>query len=246
MNETSRKLLWLSLWVTAFAVAMACLLLAFKHRAALDGVQRDRLQLIARGLEEIVERNLAFGLAFAEITTLPDVIDSQKSTDDLVAAIEITDPAGKIVYATERKRVGYSMEAAWTNAMGRVGKAQSWHAWSEGEAAVGSVIRNSFGLAIGHVIVRYRTEALANANLAFARKLALWGAAITVAFTLLLFALLSWVQAALELRVARLRSIFEGYAATPPRPGTFGAEVADARESIAEANKALDALEAAR
>jgi hypothetical protein len=246
VNETSRKLLWLSFWVTAFAVAMACLLLAFKHRASLDGVQRDRLQLIARGLEDIVERNLVFGFAFADITTLPDVIDSQKSTDALVAAIDVSDLAGKIAYSSDRKRVGTTMESAWTNAMGRAGKANAWHAWGDGEAAVASVVRNSFGLAIGHVVVRYKTEALANANLAFAKRLALWGAGITVAFSLLLFALLSWVHAALELRIARLRSVFEGYAASPPRPGTFGAEVADAREAIAEANKTLDALEAAR
>lgn len=246
MSETSRKLLWLSFWVTAFAVGMACLLLAFKHRAALDGVQRDRLELIANGLEQIVARNLAFGLAFSEIATLPDVIDSQKSTDALVAAIDISDPVGRIIYATDRKRVGQLMEPAWVNAMGHVGKAPEWHASADGEAVVGSVIRNSFGLAIGHVMVRYRTEALSSANLAFAKRLALWGAGITLAFSLLLFALLSWIHAALELRLARLRSVFEGYAASPPKPGTFSAEVAAARDAMVEANAALDRLEAAK
>ena len=245
MGDTSRKLLWLSLWVTGFAVAMACLLLAFKHRSALDGVQRDRLQLIASGLEDIVARNLAFGLAFGEIATLPDVLDSQKSTDDLVAAIDISDASGRIVYSTDRKRVGQPIEAPWRNAMSHA-TGETWHSAHDGEAAVGAVVRNAFRLSIGHVVVRYRTEALANANLAFAKRLAIWGAAIAVGFALLLFALLSWIQAALELRLARLRAVLEGFPAAPPRPGSFSAEVAAARASIDEANRALDAAEAAR
>jgi hypothetical protein len=243
VKETSRKELWLAAWVIGFAVAMACLLLGFKHHAVLDGLQRERLQLVADGLDAVIERNLAFGLAFRDIVMLPDVLDSQKSADPLIGAIEVVDMEGAVVYATERSRVGARVPQPWRSTMAAA-KRGTWHASADGEAAVGTVVRNAFGLPLGHVMVRYRTDGLEAASAAFARHLAWTGAVIAAMFAVFLFILLRLVQSLLELRLARAGAAL-AHGEAPAGAGSFSAEAAAAGRAMREAQQALDAVELA-
>jgi hypothetical protein len=243
LRETTRSQLWLSAWVIAFSVAMACLLLGFKHRAALDGLQRARLLLVATETREVVERNLTFGISFTDIATLPDVLASTRSTEALIAGIDVVDADGKAVYSTDPPRRGHYIEMEWREAMRRAG-GEPWHARDGAEAVQAAPIRNAFGLTLGHAIVRYRLDALDQASRQFVRYLALYGLAVAVAGTLALFLMLRWVQMRLERRLVRLRGAFES-GMPDARAGSLAAEAAEARAKIDEARHALEAAEAA-
>lgn len=245
MSAHSRKLLWLSVWVTGFAVAMACLLLVFKHRAALDALQRDRLERVADEIDATVSRSLAIGMPFAEIAVLPDVLDSQKSTEALVAGIDVVDAQSRVLYSTQRERVRGDVGAAWRAAIERA-KDRQWHARDGGSAVVGGTLHNAFGLVVGHVLVRYELATLDESNREFAKKLAAWGAAIAVASALLVFSMLSWVQGVAERRLARARAALHAEPARPARPGSLTGEASAARLAIEAAHRELDAAEAAR
>jgi len=243
LKETTRSQLWLSAWVIVFSVAMACLLLGFKHRAALDGLQRARLLLVATETREVVERNLTFGISFTDIATLPDVLASTRSAEPLIAGIDVVEADGKAVYSTDPTRRGHYVEMEWRDAMRRAG-GEPWHARDGADAVQAAPIRNSFGLVLGHAIVRYRLDALDAASAQFVRNLALDGLAVAVAGTLALFLMLRWVQTRLERRLARLHAAFEGRL-LDLRPGSLSAEASEARAKIDEARHALEAAEAA-
>jgi hypothetical protein len=241
LSAHTRKLLWLAAWVMGFAIAMACMLLTFKHRAALEALQRDRLERVSEEIAAVVTRNLAVGLALPEIASLPDFLDSQKSTEDLVKAIDVVDAEGRVLYSTQRK--GASAETSWRSTIA-LSKDRPWHA-SEGiEAAVGEPIRNAFGMVVGHVVVRYSLESLDTANRNFARHLAAWGAAIAVASTLLVFSLLWWERRVLEGQLARARVALRAAPSQPPDPESLIAEATAARLAIEDAGRELDIAQA--
>ena len=244
MSAHSRKLLWLSVWVTGFAVAMACLLLVFKHRAALDGLQRDRLERVADEIDETVSRSLAIGMPFTEIAVLPEVLDSQKNTEALVSGIDVADADGRVLYSTQPERVRGDIGAAWRAAIART-KERQWHA-RDGEAAVvGGTLRNAFGLVVGHVLVRYELATLEKSNHEFAKRLAAWGAAIAAASALLVFLMLSWVQGVVERRLCRARTALHAEPPRPARPGSLTGAASAARLANEAAHRELDAAEAA-
>ncbi len=243
LKETTRSQIWLSAWVIGFSVAMACLLLGFKHRAALDGLQRARLLLVATEMREVVERTLTFGIQFTDIATLPDVLATTRSAEPLIAGIDVTDASGKVLYSTDPSRRGHPMEMEWRDAMRRGGN-EPWHARDGSDAVQAVPIRNAFGLTLGHAVVRYRLDTLNQASLHFVRYLALYGLGVAVAGTLALFLMLHWVQARLERRLARMRGAFES-GASGQRAGSLSAEAAEARAKIDDARHALEAAEAA-
>jgi hypothetical protein len=244
LSAHSRKLLWLSVWVTGFAVAMACLLLVFKHRAALDGLQRDRLERVADEIDATVSRSLAIGMPFTEIAVLPEVLDSQKSTEALVAGIDVADAEGRVLYSTRPERVRGDIGAAWRAAIARA-KERQWHARDGDIAVVGGTLRNAFGLIVGHVLVRYELAALEKSSHEFAKRLAAWGAAIAAASALLVFLMLGWVQGVVERRLARARAALHAEPPRPARPGSLTGEASAARATIEAAHRELDAAEAA-
>ena len=213
MIRASRSQLWVSAGVVGFAVVMACLLLGFKDRSVLDGLQRARLALVAQDTRDVIERDLAFGMSFADIGTLPDLLLSTRNTDALIAGIDVVDPAGHIVYATDAARRGRSLEPAWTEEM-RHATRGTWHARADDAAVQAAAVHNAFGLVVGHVVVRYGLGPLNAASARFGRFVALRGLAVAAGGTLALFLLL-----------AGLRSRFASAGARTQRVAALGAVV---------------------
>ena len=108
MNESSRQSLWLAAWVMGFAVAMSCLLIAFKHRAAIDALQRERLQLVATAIGDVIEGG-----------GVPELLEAQKRSDALIEGIDVVDAKGLILHSTDASRRGRRLEQAWRMAMQR-------------------------------------------------------------------------------------------------------------------------------
>ena len=209
MIRASRSQLWVSGCVVGFAVVMACLLLGFKDRSVLDGLQRARLALVAGDTRDVIERDLAFGMSFADIGTLPDLLLSTRNTDALISGIDVVDADGRIVYATDATRRGGSLEPQWAEEMRRAKRA-TWHTRADDAAVQAAAVHNAFGLVVGHVVVRYSLDRLNAASVHFARHIALRGAAVAAGATLVLFLLLAWLQsrfASASARVQRLAAL---------------------------------------
>lgn len=244
MSESARQQqLWLAAWVIGFAVAMSCLLLVFKHRAAIDHLQRERLQLVANGISDTIEKSLTFGISFGGMESLPEVIRSQKASDALIAEIDVADTAGTIVYSTDTSRNGRVVEEPVREAMARV-TGETWHVREDDDVSEGAVVRNSFGLALGHVVVRYRLDGLNESSRAFVRQLALWGVIIGFVCTMLLYLMLRLLHSRLERKLARLRAIVLHPSARVP-DDALSADAAAARVNFEEANQLLDKAGAA-
>jgi hypothetical protein len=242
VSENSRQNLWLAAWVIGFAVAMSCMLLAFKHRAAFDSLQRERLHLVAAGIDETIERNLTFGMGFGGIEALPEVLAAARRSDSLIDSIDVIDATGTIAYSTDAVRKGRRVDGAVRDSMNRA-KGDAWHAVEGSDAAEASVVRNAFGLTLGHVVVRYRLDGLIEASRAFTRRLAAWGLAIAILGTGVLFFLLRLLHDRLELRLALIRRAFAGRSYGELRPGSLRFEAAAARAKIDEAHRLLLAAE---
>ena len=238
MKESSRQNLWLAAWVVGFAVAMSCLLLVFKHRATFDALQRDRLRVVASGIDGMVERSFTFGIAFDDIAALPALLDSQKSTDDLIVGIDVADAAGNIAYSTEPSRREHPVEDYLRAAIDSV-KGERWSARAENRGAEGTVVRNAFGLPLGYVIVRYTFDRLDEANAQFARRLVPRGVLIALAGTLMLFAILEVLHARLERRIARVRGALQPAQGGRGPQGSLEEQAARARANAGEAEAGL-------
>jgi len=170
MQSTRRRLIVVAVMVCGFAVGMAGLLNYFKYRAAAERILTDRLVLTGRLVENSIQSSLALGLQFAEIGTLPGMLDRERATDDLILGIDIFDTEGKMLYSTDRLRAARPVPPAWIAAANAAGNAD-WRAEEGHEAAAGIAVRNNFDLKIGYMALRYSVERLREADQAVAAEL---------------------------------------------------------------------------
>jgi hypothetical protein len=193
MESTKRRLIVVAVVVCGFAVGMAGLLNYFKYRAAADRILTDRLVVTGRLVENSIQSSLALGLQFAEIGTLPGMLDRERATDDLILGIDIFDIDGKMLYSTDRLRAARPVPAAWIVAAKAAGSGD-WRAEEGREAAAGIGIKNNFDLTIGYLALRYSIDRVQETNHTVATELAALALAIFVfAATLSSLALL-WVM----------------------------------------------------
>ena len=79
MKETYTRFLGVAIVVCLFAVAMATLLNYYKYKSTVEGIVRDRVLLIANGIDSSVQSSLALGIGFGELTMLPPLLANAKS-----------------------------------------------------------------------------------------------------------------------------------------------------------------------
>ena len=113
MQSTRRRLIVVAVMVCGFAVGMAGLLNYFKYRAAADRILTDRLVVTGRLVENSIHSSLMLGLQFAEIGTLPGMLDRERATDDLILGIDVFDTEGHVLYSTDRLRATRPVPPAW-------------------------------------------------------------------------------------------------------------------------------------
>jgi len=158
--------------VCGFAVGMAGLLNYFKYRAAADRVLTDRLVVTGRLVENSIQSSLALGLQFAEISTLPGMLERERATDDLILGIDIFDTEGQMLYSTDRLRASRPVPTSWIAAANAAGKGD-WRAEEGHEAAAGIALSNNFDLKIGYLALRYSIDRVREADHAVAAELAI-------------------------------------------------------------------------
>jgi hypothetical protein len=179
MQSTRRRLIVVAVVVCGFAVGMAGLLNFFKYRAAADRILTDRLVVTGRMVENSIQSSLALGLQFAEIGTLPGMLDRERATDDLIVGIDIFDTDGRMLYSTDRLRASRPVPPAWLAAAKAAGNAD-WRAEDGHEAAAGITVKNNFDLTIGYLALRYSIDRVREASNSVAAELAMTALAIFI------------------------------------------------------------------
>lgn len=190
MDSTQRRMIGVAVAVCAFAVGMAGLLNYFKYQATASRIIEQRLTFTGKSIENSIQSSLSLGLQFADLTTLPAMLERERETDDLILGIDIFDTEGRPLYSTDRLRSSRPAPAAWVHASRKAGN-KNWVVHADDESAVGIAVQNNFGLTIGHLALRYSQEQVRANAFVVARGLALNSLGIfVVAATLASLALL--------------------------------------------------------
>lgn len=162
MSALYRRLAALAAIVTVFTVGMTVLLITFKVGNSYSELRHGRFELVAFEVDRMIERSLSLGMSFSELSTLAAALERRKEADDEIIAIDVADAAGRIAYSTDAARVGQEIPSVWsaatrqqTVAHGKREAPLAWRLLDEEASVAGSVMRNSFGLALGHVAVSY-------------------------------------------------------------------------------------------
>jgi hypothetical protein len=172
MARTKPQLIIVAVLVCLFAVGMAGLLNFFKYRSNAERIIKERLVVTGTSIENSIQSSLALGLQFADLGTLPEMLERERATDDLILSIEVFDTEGKPLYSTDRLRATRDVPPAWL-ASARQAAGNDWFVKSGTESAAGIGIQNSFGLTIGYLALRYSEEQVSDSTLSVARQLAL-------------------------------------------------------------------------
>ncbi len=159
MKSTRARFIVVALLVCFFAIAMATFLNYFKYRSTVAEVVKTRVLYVADGVEDNVSASLALGLPFAEMPTIQALIQRERTTDDLIAGIELFDPTGQVLYATEKAKIGTQISTAWLTEAAQQrrdrGRPASWTKAENDEQVVAVALRNNFDLTVGYLTVRY-------------------------------------------------------------------------------------------
>jgi hypothetical protein len=247
MESTKWRMVVVAVLVCFFATGMAGLLNYYKYRGTADRVIKERLLVVGNSIESSIQNSLALGLQFDDLGALPGTMERERATDNLIIGIEVFDPEGKTLYSTDRLRIARPVPVAWTAASQLAGD-KDWFAEDDSESAAGMSIKNSFGLTIGHLAVRFSDDRVRAANGAVGRELAIAALGIFVVSA----ALASLAMWGVKYRLARemaaveacLRSPLVGRLPDAVRKGPFGAALRKFFDTARSAEADLAALRA--
>jgi hypothetical protein len=159
MRSTRARFIVVALLVCFFAIAMATFLNYFKYRSTVAEVVKTRVLYVADGIEDNVSASLALGLPFAEMPTMQALIERERTTDTLIAGIELFDPVGQVVYATDKAKIGKQVATDWLTDAAQQrrdrGRPASWTTTQNEDKVVAVVLKNNFDLTVGYLTVRY-------------------------------------------------------------------------------------------
>src|ERR1700687_902003 len=157
MGTIRFRFISVALVVSVFAIGMAAFLNYFKYKSTIGGIVKSRVLVIGRGIENSVQASLSLGMQFADIATLPALLQREKAADRLILGIDVFDDAGHAIYSTEPTRVGLKVPAAWTSAAEH-SKSTEWSADAPEEYIAGISLKNNFDLTVGYLAMRYSRD----------------------------------------------------------------------------------------
>lgn len=172
MNSLRRRMITVAVLACLFAVGMAALLNYFKYRSTADRIVNGRLIVIGKSIENSIQASVALGIAFEDLGTLTALMERERAADGLIAEINVFDAEGKPLYTTDPARAGHNVPASWLVAARHAGEAD-WAVEAGADSAVGMSIKNSFGLTLGYLALRYSRGMIDAAAHTVAQRLAL-------------------------------------------------------------------------
>ncbi len=229
--------------VCLFAVGMATFLNYFKYRSTAEQIVKGRLVVIGKSIEDSIQASLAVGLSFADLNMLPQQLERELATDEMILGIKVFDTNGTPLYSTDRLREQRTVPKTWTEAARRAGGAD-WFVSAAVESVVGIPIKNNFGLTVGYLAIRYANEPIDRAARAVANQLMLSAFAAFVAAALLASLALIIVIRRFEDDVRRVETALQSPEEELPEAvskGPFGVPLRQFLQSIRRAEAELAA-----
>ena len=197
MRSTRARFIVVALLVCFFAITMATSLNYFKYRSTVTEVVKTRVLYVADGIEDNVSASLALGLPFAEMPTMQALIERERTTDTLIAGIELFDPAGQVIYATDKAKIGKQVAIDWLTDAAQQrrdrGRPASWTTKQNEEQIVAVVLRINFDLAVGYLSVRYPQQYVEDASKNMGWELIKIAAVVFLACAILCIVLLTLI-----------------------------------------------------
>ena len=236
MKTTYTRFIGVAIVVCLFAVGMATLLNYYKYKSTVEKVVRDRILITANTIDNSVESSLSLGMGFSELTMLPSLMDRETKSDRLVSAIDVFDPAGKILYSTVAERVGKSVPAAWLANAGRA--KEEWWVEEAREHVAGIVVRNNFNLVVGFLAIRYDRAYIDRTVQAVGRNLAAIGIIAFLAVATLVSLALIVILRRFGRDMEAIETRITGQGA-PEVPAAFAPAVEELKRAISSAESEL-------
>ena len=248
MGTIRVRFITVALVVSFFAVGMAAFLNYFKYKSTISGIVKSRVLVIGRNIENSVQASLQVGMQFMELGTMNALLTREKSSDRLVRGIDVFDHTGQIIYSTDRARVGEKVPREWTEASSRA-KSTELGLESTNEYVAGISLKNNFDLTVGYLALRYSAEEVERAAKVAGREILLASLISFVGIALIAPLALIVVIRRFErdLRtLERAASHLEdrGETASLSTGTAFDTAIGQLRDSLREANSALDDMRA--
>lgn len=205
---------WLRVVALALAAMVALAVLgAVDLRHHMADLRAARFLNTAQNLKVTLEAAMALGLPLEQLPRAQEMLEREHAATPATLSIEVFDPQGRVLYGTDRSFLGDLVEERWLE----LAQAAGDGGWRSGDGAVGVPLLNGFGVAVGHVAVRYGASG-EQALPAFDRAtLAVLGGGLAV-FALVLAAVFEWAFGDLGRELRGARAVLEGAAADPALP----------------------------
>ncbi len=244
MGSMQRRMIVVAVSVCAFAVGMAGLLNYFKYSAAAGRIVEQRLGFAGRSIENSIQSSLSLGLQFADLATLPAMLDRERIADDLIVRIDVFDTEGRALYSTDATAKGRAVPPPWLTAAQRPGS-RHWVVRDSEVAAVGLSLQNDIGLTIGHVALRYDAGKVTRSARDVARALAVVSVGVFVVAAAAAWLVLLAVMRRVERDVAGVEAALQPRSADgAPAGGPFTQAARDCGDTVRAAEAALDEVRA--
>lgn len=148
----------LSATIVGIVISAALLTIALnylKFKSLLEDHSAGIYQFVVSDLRSTVEAGIDLGVSLNVLTNIQTVIDRRNAQDKAILRIAVFNESGRIIFDTDRSRIGEAIPPAWRPA----------HAISEGwrfsrgeEWIAGAPIVNNFEKEVGGIVLRYDPE----------------------------------------------------------------------------------------
>lgn len=159
-GKLSLKIVLMLQLVFGMALLLTALLNYFKFEKTVTNVISSRFVVTVNGLQGDIENAMNLGLSLPELRDLQQLIEREEASDDQILAIEIADPAGTVLFSTDKNRIDSRLPDDWIRTMSR-SDTNIWQESFEDNPVLGATLRNTFGQVAGGVMLRYAKSAIA-------------------------------------------------------------------------------------
>ena len=145
----------LSAAIVGIVISAALLTVALnylKFRSLLENHSAGIYQFVVSDLRSTVEAGIDLGLPLNVLTNIQTVIDRRNAQDKGILRIAVFNESGRIIFDTDRSRIGEAIPPAWRRADAG---ARGWRFTRGGEWIAGAPVVNNFEKEVGGIVLRY-------------------------------------------------------------------------------------------
>ncbi len=137
------------------AATLTAALNYLKFQNLLESHSAGIYQFVVSDLRATVEAGIDLGLPLNGLTNIQALIDRRNAQDKVILRIAVFNESGRIIFDTDRSRIGEAIPPAWRPAHA---VSKGWR-FSRGEEWIaGAPIVNNFEKEVGGIVLRYDPE----------------------------------------------------------------------------------------